>query len=275
MGQTTQNMDISCVILTWNSERFIGKCLAALFDDLNGSRFSYEIFIVDNGSKDSTVQIISSFKDKHPNHIIPIYLEKNTGTTYSRNLALKKAIGEYIIIMDSDVEISNGTIEKLIKTLDESENTGIVAPKILYPNGNLQKSTDDFPTILTKIYRYFFLRSVEKYESFHNSEEGIREVDYAISAMWMLRREVIDKIGLLDENIFYAPEDVDYCLRIWKAGYKILCHSGVSCIHHTQEISRGIKINIATIKHIQGLFYYFRKHKYLFKRPKDIRTKKK
>lgn len=81
----------------------------------------------------------------------------------------------------------------------------------------------------------------------------------------ILPSSVVDKVGLLDENIFYAPEDVDYCLRIWKSGFKIIYDPQVSAVHHAQEISRGFTFNKATVEHIKGLFYYFRKHRCFFK----------
>ncbi|MBU4259939.1 MAG: glycosyltransferase [Proteobacteria bacterium] len=87
-------MNISFILLTWDSENYINKCLASIFTDLPNSNYTYEIFLIDNGSKDNTVPIIKSFKNKYPDHIIPIYLEKNYGTTYSRNLALKKQKAE-------------------------------------------------------------------------------------------------------------------------------------------------------------------------------------
>ena len=262
-------MDISFIILTWNSEKYINKCLTSIFTDLLNSNYTYEIFLVDNGSKDNTVPIIKSFKIKYPDHIIPIYLERNCGTTYSRNLALKQAKGNYIIVMDSDVEIcQQRTIRRLLNTFSESQRIGLVAPKLLYADGSLQKSTDAFPTLFTKIFRYFFLKWIEKKGQTLNQPSGLTEVDYAISALWVLKKEVLKNVGLLDENIFYAPEDVDYCLRIWLAGYKIVYNSGVCAIHHTQEISRGLKINRATINHIKGLAYYFKKHKYVLNRPR-------
>jgi len=92
-------------------------------------------------------------------------------------------------------------------------------------------------------------------------------VDYAISAVWVIKKEVLKIVGLLDENIFYSPEDVDYCLRLWKAGYKIIYEPRVPVIHHTQEISRGFKLNSAMLNHIKGLIYYFRKHGYFLRRP--------
>ena len=269
-------MDISFVLLTWNSEAYIEKCLQSVLDDLGKGDYDSEIFIVDNGSHDNTVPMLKTFQANFPERIFPIFLEKNTGTTYSRNLALKRAAGDYICVMDSDIEVSPGVSEHLIRTLNARDHAGLVAPRLVYPNGNLQKSTDLFPTVLTKFFRYFFLKMVEEREHTLETEEmlqksAVQEIDYAISAMWMLRRDVLDKVGLLDEKIFYAPEDVDYCLRIWKAGYTILYDPHVSCVHHTQEISRGMRINTAAVNHILGLGYYFKKHKYLFRRPKNIR----
>jgi GT2 family glycosyltransferase len=83
----------------------------------------------------------------------------------------------------------------------------------------------------------------------------------------MLPRTTIERVGLLDENFFYSPEDVDYCLRVWMAGLSILYNPHVTAIHHTQELSRKFTINSAFLSHVNGLFYYFRKHRYLFKKP--------
>ncbi len=260
-------MDISFIILTWNSEQHIKKCVPSIVNSLDEELFTYEIFIVDNGSTDNTRHIINDYEKHYSGKIHPILLESNTGTTYSRNIALRRANGNYIVIIDSDVEIHKGTMGKLINVLNNNEKVGLVAPKLIYPNGNLQKSTDSFPTIFSKIYRFFFLKSLENREGRPSQEHEPKEVDYAISAFWVLRRDVIEQVGLLDENIFYAPEDVDYCLRIWKKGYKILYCSESQSIHNAQEISRGLKINKSKINHVKGLIYFYRKHKYFLKRP--------
>ena len=96
---------------------------------------------------------------------------------------------------------------------------------------------------------------------------SITDVDYAISAFWLFHRSLLDKVGLLDEKIFYAPEDVDFCLRIWKAGYRIVYQPSACIIHHTQEISRGWKLNSAKINHLKGLVYFFIKHRYFMRKP--------
>ncbi len=268
-------MDVSCVILSWNSERYLDKCLRKLVLDLEEHRLSHEILVVDNGSRDGTVSILADWHKQYPDRILPLYLDHNTGTTYSRNLALKRIRGSYICVLDCDVEVSRGAIAQLIRTLERHGRIGLVAPKLLYPDGKLQKSTDAFPTLWMKAYRYFFLKQIEKRDDQEAREPTCRqmdllEVDYAISAMWVFRREILEKVGFLDEKIFYAPEDVDYCLRIWKTGLAVVFDPRVSCVHHTQEISRGL-LNRATMQHILGLCYYFKKHRYLFVKPRRQR----
>jgi GT2 family glycosyltransferase len=268
-------MDISFVLLTWNSEKYIERCLESLLADIRGRGMSYEIFIVDNGSTDNTASVLKMFQSRYPDRIKLICLNRNTGTTYSRNLALKQASGKYIVIMDSDVElIHKGTLSDLIKLLEMDEHFGLAAPRLLYPSGSLQKSTDIFPTVFTKIFRYFFLKLIEKRESRLPQKIQPYPVDYAISAVWVIKKDVMKTVGLLDENIFYSPEDVDYCLRLWKSGYKIIYEPRVPVIHHTQEISRGFKLNSAMLNHIKGLIYYFRKHGYFLKRPVSLSDQK-
>lgn len=259
-------MKLSIIILTWNSEQYIDTCLTALLGSITEGLEPCEIFVVDNGSKDQSRIIIEKFRSKNPNIIKPIFLESNSGTTYSRNIALRKASGDFVAIIDSDVFVPQGIFQSLLDVLNESPRIGMIAPRLVYANGNFQKSTDDFPTVLTKLRRFFFLKKIEQNDSLGEFDSN-QFVDYAISAFWLFKKEVLEKVGLLDENIFYAPEDVDYCLRIWKAGYKILYVPSHVVVHDAQEISRGFRPNKAFRAHLKGLFYYFCKHRYVFKQP--------
>ncbi|MBE0596681.1 MAG: glycosyltransferase family 2 protein [Desulfuromonadales bacterium] len=261
-------MDISFVILTWNSERYIARCLDSLFASLEGAGLSCEVFIVDNGSRDASPDMLKAYAEKRPGVITPIFLETNVGTTVSRNMALRRASGNFLCIMDSDVEVGDGVFQGLLEVLRDNPQVGMVVPKIFYPSGKWQKSTDRFPTLAHKINRLFRLRQIEAEEGIECRNISVNcEVDYAISALWLLRREVLESVGHLDEKIFYAPEDVDYCLRVWKAGYPVLYVPSITVVHHTQEISRGWKINKAKIEHLKGLVYLFAKHGYFFRSP--------
>ncbi len=267
MKRTGISLDLSFVILTWNSEIYIKQCINSILSALHSSSISYEVLIVDNGSKDRTPSILKDFKNQFPEIVSLKFLSKNLGTTRPRNLAIKKAKGEFVCVLDSDVEVYEGTIEQLIAALKNNPAIALCAPKLIYANGKHQITTDIFPTIFRKIVRYFFLKQIEAREESSNNLSSPVEVDYAISAFWMVRRDIFNKIGFLDENIFYSPEDVDFCLRIWKAGYHILYDPSVTSVHHTQEISRGLNFNLALIHHITGLLYYFIKHKYCIKAP--------
>jgi GT2 family glycosyltransferase len=261
-------MQLSIIVLTWNSDAYIGTCLQSIIESIHLSRNDYEIFVVDNGSTDQTREQLAQYQAKYGALITPILLDSNLGTTYPRNLALKKASGNYIAVMDSDIEVNPDTFSTLIDALVADEKTGLVAPRLVYGSGALQKSTDQFPTLLRKAHRYLLLKHLESRESRAPAQQESVPVDYAISAFWLFRQSLPAEIGYLDEKFFYAPEDVDFCLRVWKSGRHVRYVPASYAIHYAQEISRGLVFNKATAEHLRGLLYYFAKHRYLIRKPK-------
>ncbi len=255
--------DLSVVVLTWNSLRHIDLCVRKTLEDVSRAGCSCEFFVVDNGSTDGTAERVRELAAVHP-QIVPIFLESNRGTTVPRNLALRRATGELICVLDSDAYPRPGCLSTLRDVLRDPK-TGIAVPRLEYPDGRYQKSVDVFPTLGRKLRRALFLRAMESRES--QPPEG--PVDYAISAFWMFRHELLETVGLLDEKIFYAPEDVDFCLRVWKAGYTVRYVPRAVAVHDAQEKSRRILPNRLTRLHLAGLVYYFRKHGYVFRPPRQ------
>lgn len=256
-------MELSFIILSWNSARFLEGVLGSIQRDLAETGWSYEILVIDNGSKDDSLAALRQWQARGlPLTVIP--LGHNTGTTFSRNIGLRMARGRYVCVLDSDIEFCDvGTLRKLTGILESRPDAGLIAPLLCYPSGNHQKSFDQFPTISNKLKRLFFLRAMEKSEGQRTfSPDEQLEVNYVISAFWLFRRELLDEIGLLDENIFYAPEDVDFCLRTWLAGLKVLYCPSAKVIHRAQEITRKRPFSKAALSHLNGLAYYFRKHGY-------------
>lgn len=259
---------ISVIILTWNSKRYIENCVKSLLIDIDETREDAEILIIDGGSADGTLEILDQLKKRYPN-INPIKLGKNLGTTISRNIGIRRSSGEYIFFLDSDTEIQLGTLKTLIDVIKENERIGIAAPRLLYPDREVQPSCKKFPTIVIKVCKFQpfkWLREwgerAELYDPrvYDKSFNRVIEVDHCISAAWLVRRAAIEEVGLFDENIFYAPEDVDLCLRMWLSGWKVVYVPTATVIHHTQRASyKNLKV---AWKHAKGLFYYFRKHKY-------------
>jgi GT2 family glycosyltransferase len=264
-------MDLSFIILSWNSERYLRRCFESIAETLVGTELSYEILVLDNGSHDGSAALLRELEERDPLHLKPRFEAENLGTTRSRNRLLAAAAGDFLCVMDSDVELGSGVIQRLLPFLRSGE-IGVVVPRILYPSGRWQKSFDRFPTLFDKLQRFFRLRAMEASEGASiDAQTAPFDIDYAISAFWLMPRGVLERVGLLDERIFYAPEDVDYCLRVWRAGFRIVYVPAVSIVHHTQEISRGFRLNRAKISHVKGLMYYFAKHRYLLRRPSPAR----
>ena len=273
---------ISFIILTWNSQIYIEKCIKSILNDFKNIKVDNEILIIDGGSQDNTLNILKKLCCKYQK-INVIKLDRNMGTTISRNIGIRKSMGKYIFILDSDTEIKEGTISTLVDTLNKKDNIGIVAPRLFYSDGSIQPSCKKFPTIKTKIYKYIpfnISRKIAEKDELYDKicEKGykqITEVDYCISAAWMVNREAIDDIGLFDENIFYAPEDVDYCLRMWLKGWKVIYNPLASVVHHTQR--KSYKDPKIAWEHLKGLFYFFQKYNYWLNREKiykKIRNKR-
>lgn len=260
-------MNLSFVILTCNSEKYISQCVDSIDNSLpHGAK--REIFVVDNGSKDRTCSILDSKKS-----IVSIKLERNYGTTYSRNLALRKATGDYVVVMDSDIVIKRLDWLSLLKEF--APKVGLIAPRLSLEGGECQNSVKKFPTLqwrLAKLKKIFFNINVEDKELYADLPK-VRFPDTAISAFWVIRKAVIDSVGLFDEKIFYSPEDVDYCVRVWKKGFAIKYYQDTDIVHYTQQISHKNPYSLISLSFFINFMYYFWKHAYWFNSEKINKIK--
>lgn len=255
---------ISVVSLTWNSQRFIPEYLRSLLEDSEVSQVPLEIVVVDNGSKDTTLSQLAEWQAKHPNLKL-FRLPENRGTTYSRNIGLRAASGEYVLVLDSDTRVPPGTLRGLVEAhrrLNEQRKVGLVCPRLTYPNGDFQESARRQPTVWTKALRLLRSEKLRQWEESIPDVLNLREtpVDYAISAAWFFRRELLDATGYLDEAIFYAPEDAEYCARVWRAGQEIWYCPSVTIIHDCQRLTSKRPFTRMGLSHAAGLVYHWRKH---------------
>ena len=251
-------VDLTCILLTWNSAAYVERCLRSVLADLDASGLNFELIVVDNGSADGTLATLTRLA-RPELRVIP--LGHNTGTTFSRNIGLRMARGEYIAVLDSDIEIHRpGTFAQVLAFLRAHPDVGLAAPQLNFPSGRYQNATDIFPTLTHKTRRFLALRAMEEEEGRRAGSEAPQDVDYAVSAFWMLPRSVLGGVGLLDEKIFYAPEDVDYCLRVALAGLRVVYLPAVVATHHAQEISRRKLLSRSFREHVKGLVYFWRKH---------------
>lgn len=256
-------MDVSAVVLSFNSQRYIQACVNSLMSSYAACGLKGDVHVVENGSVDGSVQTLQALQAQWGDALQVIYLPQNTGTTRSRNLALRQCTGSAVLILDSDAYMNPAALRDMLRYLNANPHVGLVAPQLTYPDGRFQLSVDVFPTVARKLERLFALKALEQ----RGNVADAGAVDYAISACWMLSRAALQKTGLLDERIFYSPEDVDYCIRVWAAGWQVHYLPTASVVHDAQEISRpkGFRsINRFTIRHAKGLAYLFMKHRYGF-----------
>lgn len=269
---------IAFVILAWNSERVIDKCLKSI---TNLKKITPTVVVVDNGSTDSTPQIIDKYVSAYPKLIQTITYKENKGTTVSRNAGiklLKKQNPDYYCILDSDTEITDEAFLKLISEFEKNPKYGLIGPEMHSSNGIVQMSARAFPTLLEKIYKAAPSKNLQKKGELmekqipsHPNMESYA-VDYLMSACWLIKPMVLDKAGLLDEKIFYAPEDAEFCIRVWKSGYQVAFCPSAKIMHEWQRLSKKKFISKMNFEHVKGLIYMFNKHHYLMTTDKLKRT---
>ena len=259
---------IGFVILVWNSEQVIDKCLRSI------SELKYVeplVIVVDNGSTDNTSDIVKKYSSILQLQFIQY--NRNMGTTVSRNAGIQKLMDnklDYYCILDSDTEVNDDAFVNLIEEMINNPLYGIIGPSMVTTSGLLQMSARSFPTALEKFYKAVPIKAVQaKGEALEiqtplNPDADSYPVDYLMSACWLMRPEIISKAGLLDEKIFYAPEDAEYCIRVWKSGFQVAFCPGARIIHEWQRISKKKLVSRMNWEHIKGLCYMFRKHHYLF-----------
>jgi len=193
----------------------------------------------------------------------------------ARNQGISLATAPLVLILDVDTVVTAGAIDTLVAYLEEHPECGLVAARLVDIEGNLQFTCRKYPTVTSKILRRIPFRCVESWLASEEMRDwdhaSPREVDYVIGACQLVRRSVIQEIGPIDENIFYGPEDVDYCLRVWKAGYSVVYNPRATIIHDQRRITKGRLFTGIGWEHIKGLAYFFLKHKYCWSRRRVYR----
>lgn len=259
---------IAFVILTWNSESYIEACLRSV---LSLQARELLVLVFDNGSTDGTVGMLHRLAEEYP-ALVWTRAADNLGTTKSRNTLLRvvPADFDYVCVLDSDTVANQHAFELMTGALAANPTVGVVGPSMRNSGGDFQLSARKLPTVATKLGKVCPIPSVRRAAEASEvidatpEEDGLVDVGYLLSACWVIPKHVLDDVGLLDEEIFYAPEDVDWCLRAHRCGYRVCQLPRAEIIHEYQRISRKKLISKSNIEHVKGLVHYYRKHRYLF-----------
>ena len=246
---------VSAVILTWNSVGKIELCLKSLGQ---GRQVPDEIIIVDNGSTDHTRTVLAR-QFLSAQVIANTY---NRGVAQARNQGLAAAHGEYLLVMDDDTIIDSDALAQLVSVLAADPTVGLCGPQLLDLACQPIPVNLTFPTLWQKVQRWGESGPQNGGVPGNGPSGGMQdETDYAVGACQLIRRAALEEIGWYDEHIFYGPEDIDFCLRLKQAGWRVVCQPAARVIHAEQRIARSVWSAIGR-KHAAGLVYYFWKHHY-------------
>ena len=254
-------MDLSIIIVNWKVKDLLKKCLQSIFEQTKN--ISFEVFVVDNASSDGSVEMV---REKFP-QVDLIASSENLGFAKGNNLAIKKSRGRYILLLNPDTEILDNALEKMVRFMDAHLDCGISGCNLLNPDLSLQPSVRAFPNlasqafILLKIHHLLpHTKTIYKYLVQNFDYEKTQEVEQVMGAFMMIRREVVDKIGLLDENFWIWFEEVDFCKRAKSAGWEILYTPEAKIIHHFgQSFKQAMGVKKQKDFN-RSLSYYFKKH---------------
>jgi glycosyltransferase involved in cell wall biosynthesis/GT2 family glycosyltransferase len=250
-------VQVSVVVLTWNSARHIGAALDALGREI--ARVPAEVLVIDNGSTDDSVAIAAA---RLPQARI-VRNPTNRGVARARNQGARLARGRYVLFLDSDTEMRPGSLDAMVRFLDTHPAAAVVGPRLVYPDGAFQYSARRFPTVPG--WRRALARAVSE-EMLDADWSVVQRVDYVIGACQLVRRDVFEAVGGLDDRMFYGPEDVDLCLRVWRAGGEVYYLPDAVVVHREQRITHR-RLSALTLRHGAALAYYFWKHRYVWRRP--------
>ncbi|MEW6042239.1 MAG: glycosyltransferase family 2 protein [Elusimicrobiota bacterium] len=257
--------DLSISIVTWNVKEFIDISLESIYK--NTKDITFEVLVADNNSSDGTSVMI---KSKYPD----VILTQNTTNLYfvkATNQNLLKSSGRYVAIHNPDTVMVNNAYVSLVKFMENHPECGACGPMLLNPDGSLQKNGVRFPGILYGFFQAGLINTLfpknparRNYEIFGWDGLTLREVDYVSGAALLIRREVMEKTGYLDENITMYWEDADICRRIKSLGYKIFFVPEAKLVHHWGEAAKK-KGKQATEKIFnRSMVYYYKKHHGMF-----------
>lgn len=254
-------MILSIVIVNYNTRQLTLAALESVYSST--CSFTYEVLLVDNASSDGSV---ASIREYYPG-VILIENSENVGFARANNQAMRIASGKYILLLNSDTVIETDTLEVMLRYMEGHPTVGASGCKILLPDGSLDRACKrGFPTPAASFYYAFgfsrFFPNKPKFNGYqlgHLSSDESYPIDCLVGAFMLVRRSVIDQVGMLDETFFMYGEDIDWCYRIKQAGWKIYYYAETKIIHYKGASSRRRPFKIVYEFH-RAMYLFHRKH---------------
>lgn len=246
---------LSIVVVNRNTRELLDGCLGSIVSLV--ADIPMEVFVVDNGSSDGSQRMV---RERYP-AVRLLELGSNFGFAAANNRALVLSAGKYCLLLNSDTVVTSGAVEAVVTYLEKNEEVGIAGLQLLNADGSRQNSIANFPSLLTELFNKSLLRRLSpgRYPGKERSYPGPIDVESVIGACLFVRRKTMEQVGMLDEEYFFYLEETDWCLRVRKAGWRVIHYPGAS-IYHLQGMSvEGVSVR-ARIEYFRSRYLFFRKH---------------
>ena len=254
-------VDLSVVIVTYNAAGFLQRCLGSLAQHTAG--LSCETIVVDNASSDETCAVVQS---SWPG-VRLLQNRVNTGFAAANNAGIREAVGRYVLLLNPDTEILAGTLQGCLRFMDDHPGVGIAGCRLLLPDGSVQQSVRSFPSVLNLFSEATFLylafpqsRVFGRYYMSFFDYSCPAEVDWVSGAFFLIRRDVIDRIGVLDERFFMYSEELDYCRRASHAGFTVM-YTPAGTVNHFWGGVNAVNRNVILWTNASQILYIKKHHK--------------
>ena len=260
-GAGGSSLDLSIVIVSYNVVGMLRDCLRSLGPDLQ--RLRAEVYVVDNASSDGSADMVAA---EFPS----VYLirgSSNRGYSAANNVALRRARGRYLLLLNPDTALPPGALVATIGEMDTHPDIGALGPKLVRADGSLDLACRrSFPSPEVAFFRLFglarlFPRSPRfaRYNLLHVDPDQATDVDSVCGAFMLVRREVAERVGLLDESFRMYGEDLDWAYRIKQAGWRVRYHPAVTVLHYKGQSSRKRPIR-SLLAFYHAMYVFYRKH---------------
>lgn len=216
---------VAAVVVAFDALPWIEQCL----DSLAG----VETVVVDNGSSDGTVAFV---RERYPG--VRLIEAENRGLGAGWNIGLRATSSRYALLLNADAWLAEGALDRLVAFADTRPRAAVVGPRLLNPDGTLQRSVRGFPTVWRLATEYFFLRKLAPGSSALNAfyaggfdHDEVRAVEVVMGACMLLRRDAVEEVGYCDEDYFLFSEETDWCYRFREAGWEVVFFPEADCTH--------------------------------------------
>ena len=261
--------DVSVVIVAFRARDYVLACLEALRENAG---VDYEAIVVDDGSGDGTPEAV---RERFPEAVM-VAKPENEGLSAGRNSSLERIRGRHVLMLDSDTKVRPGAIARLSRVLDENPGVGLVGPRLVNPDGSVQHSCRRWPSPLIPLMRrgpYARIDPEPRAHRWHMMMDfdfaAERPVVAVMGAAQMWRADLPAAIGRYDERISsYGGEDVDWCVRVWKAGLEVRYVPDAVIEHEWQHVVRRQGLSKHSLLALRDFYYLQVKHPRLRRDPR-------